>query len=114
MIFVGLVLLAVATVAAVDLIIQNTHHVTLHAFGHTWTFGEYWLLVVGVVIAFVGLVGLGLMAASARSGRRARRERRALARENARLNATQPTTPPTTPPSGRDVPADGPPPPLSG
>jgi uncharacterized integral membrane protein len=115
MLFVGVILLLVAAVAAVDVIVQNTHQVTLHAFGHTWTFAEYWLLVVGVVIAVVALLGLVVMAASARSARRARRERRELARENARLNATRPAA--ERSPSGPtqpNAPTPTPPPPRRG
>ncbi len=102
MVLIGLILLAAAAVVAVDLIVQNTSDVTIHAFGQTWTLPEYWLVVAGLVATAVGLFGLALIFGTARAGRRARRDRRALERENKRLAKSVPG------PNERVVPADEP------
>ena len=87
MFLVGLILFAAAAAGALIGIVQNRHLVIdVHALGQIWTVHAYWVLVAGVIVAVVGLLGLGIMNRGAERSRRLRRERRALVRENRRLS----------------------------
>jgi hypothetical protein len=80
---VGVILFAAAVVSAVILIVQNRGSVVpVHVLGHTWTGHLYWLLLVGLIIALVGVLGLALLRGGAARARRLRRQRAALATEN--------------------------------
>lgn len=84
---VGLILVAAAVVAAVELILANGQAVTLRMWHWTWHLDMWGLAVTGAVILAVGLLGLGMMRISTVRMYRLRREHRALAAENRRLAA---------------------------
>jgi hypothetical protein len=87
MIILGILLLAAAAVAAVELVIANDEHQTVfHMWRWTWQIDAFWLAVVGAAVLFVALLGLGMLKASGGRTRRLRRERRDLASENRRLS----------------------------
>lgn len=81
----GLLLLAAACVAAVELIIANHAQISFTMWNQHWHFASYWLAVIGAAIVVVGLMGLWLMSGAAARHRRIRRERKELAAENKRL-----------------------------
>lgn len=86
MIILGLIFLAVAVVAAIELVIANDDaQVTVHMWRWSWTVDPFWLAVVGAAILAVALVGLWMLRAGGKRGRRLRRERRELRAENRRL-----------------------------
>src|SRR5258708_16486660 len=87
MVILGLILLAAAVVATVELILANDATVAVRMWHGTWHVHLYWLAVAGAVILVVGLLGLALVRAGALRARRLRRERRELASENERLAA---------------------------
>ena len=86
MIILGLILLAAAVVAAVELVIANDDaQVAVHMWKWTWTVDAFWLAVAGAVILAVALLALTFLRAGSKRGRRLRRERRELRAENRRL-----------------------------
>jgi uncharacterized integral membrane protein len=86
MIIVGLLLLAAAAVAAVELIVANDQaQVTVHMWRWSWTVEPFWLAVAGAAILVTALLGLFMLKAGSRRERRLRRERRELAKENRQL-----------------------------
>lgn len=108
MLVLGLLFLAAAAVAAVELIIANdTAQVTFHMWSWTWHFDAFWLAVIGAAIITVAWLGLAMMRMGSTHALRLRRERRELAKENAvlaqraRSARTAPVARTTT-----DVPAD--------
>lgn len=87
MIVIGFVIFALAVAAAIVAIAQNqTAMVQVHVLGYTWNVHAYGILIVGLVIAAVGLIGLAMMRSGAAHSARIRAQRRGLVRENARLN----------------------------
>lgn len=87
MVVIGLILLAAAVAAVAVLVTQNrSAMVDVHGLGYTWHVHLYWVLVAGLVLAFVGFAGMAMMRAGAVHLNQARRERHGLVRENARLN----------------------------
>ncbi|MEP7019489.1 MAG: hypothetical protein ABI808_02475 [Pseudonocardiales bacterium] len=86
MIILGLLLLAVAAVTAVELIVANDNaQITVHMWRWSWTVDAFWLAVAGAAILAVALLGLLMLKAGSGRERRLRRERRQLARENREL-----------------------------
>ena len=86
MLVLGLLFLAAAVVAAVELIIANdTAQVTFHMWSWTWHFDAFWLAVIGAAIVTVAWLGLAMMRLGSARAMRLRRERRELAKENAML-----------------------------
>jgi uncharacterized integral membrane protein len=86
MIIVGLLLLAVAAVAAVELIVANDDApISVHMWRWSWTVDAFWLAVAGAAILAAALLGLLILKAGSKRQRRLRRERRQLARENRQL-----------------------------
>ncbi len=86
MIVLGLIFLAVAVVAAIELVVANDNaQVTVHMWRWSWTVDPFWLAVVGAAILVVALLGLWMLRAGGKRGRRLRRERRELRAENRRL-----------------------------
>jgi hypothetical protein len=86
MLVLGLLFLAAATVAAVELIIANdTAQVTFHKWNATWLFDAFWLAVIGAGIITVAWLGFAMMRVGSARALRLRRERRELAKENAML-----------------------------
>lgn len=89
----GLLLLAAACVAAVELIIANHAQISFTMWNQHWHIAGYWLAVMGAAIVVAGLMGLWLMSGAAARHRRIRRERKELAAENKRLAERVPATP---------------------
>ena len=87
MVILGLVLLAAAAVAAVELILANDATIAVRMWHGTWHVHLYWVAVAGAVILAVGVLALAMIRSGALRSRRLRRERRDLARENERLAA---------------------------
>ena len=85
MIILGVLLLAAAAVAAIELILANHSQFTLHMWRWTWHFDAFWLAVGGAAILAVALLGLSMLKVSGGRARRLRRERRDLTSENRRL-----------------------------
>jgi hypothetical protein len=86
MIILGLLLLAAAAVAAVELIVANDNaQLTVHMWRWSWTVDAFWLAVAGAAILAAALLGLFLLKAGGKRERRMRRERRQLAKENRQL-----------------------------
>jgi hypothetical protein len=86
MIIVGLLLLAAAAVAAVELIVANDQaQITVHMWRWSWTVDAFWLAVAGAAIVVAALLGLYMLKAGGKRERRMRRERRQLAKENRQL-----------------------------
>ena len=81
----GLIVLAAAVVAGVELVLANHGTYTLHMWNWTWHFDAFWLAVMGAVIVTAAWIGLGAMRAGFVHTRRLSRERRELAAENAAL-----------------------------
>ncbi len=87
MIVIGFVILALAVAAAITAIAQNqSAMVEVHGLGYTWNVHLLWVFVAGLVVAFVGFIGIAMMRTGAAHAARLRSERRGLARENARLS----------------------------
>lgn len=87
MIILGLLLLAVALVAAVELIVANDDaKIAVDMWRWSWTVDAFWLAVAGAAILAVALLGLWMLKAGSRRERRLRRERRELAKENRQLS----------------------------
>lgn len=89
MIILGILFLAAAAVAAVELIVANNANdgqVTLHMWRWAWQLDAFWLAVIGAAILFVALLGLGLLKSSGRRARRVRRERKDLTVQNRLLS----------------------------
>jgi uncharacterized integral membrane protein len=86
MIVLGLIFLAAAVVAAIELVVANdSAQVTVHMWRWSWTVDPFWLAVAGAVILAVGVLGVLMLRAGGKRGRRLRRERRELRAENRRL-----------------------------
>jgi hypothetical protein len=86
MIILGILFLAAAAVAAIELIVANDGAtISLHMWRWTWHVEAFWLAVVGAAVLVVALLGLGMLKAGSGRARRLRRERRDLAKENSRL-----------------------------
>ena len=86
MLVLGLLLVAAAAVAGVELIIANDDtQVTFQMWSWTWHFDAFWLAVIGAVIITVAWLGLAMMNMGTRHAVRLRRDRRRLAKENAML-----------------------------
>ena len=86
MIILGLIFLAAAVVAAVELVVANDNaQVAVHMWRWTWTVDAFWLAVAGAAILVVGVLGLVCLRAGGKRGRRLRRERRELRAENRQL-----------------------------
>ncbi|MDQ2748924.1 MAG: hypothetical protein M3Y44_05290 [Actinomycetota bacterium] len=86
MIILGLLLLAAAIVAAVELIVANDGApITVHMWRWSWTVDAFWLAVTGAAILAAALLGLLMLRAGSKRQRRLRRERRQLANENRQL-----------------------------
>ena len=81
----GLLVLAAAAVAGVELVLANHGTYTLHMWNWTWHFDAFWLAVMGAAIITAAWIGLGAMRAGFTHTRRIARERRELAAENAAL-----------------------------
>jgi uncharacterized integral membrane protein len=110
MIVLGLIFLAVAVVAAIELVIANDDaQVTVHMWRWSWTVDPYWLAVAGAAILVVGVLGLWMLRAGGKRGRRLRRERRELRAENRqlakRVEKVEPAQPPTRGAARADQPA---------
>jgi hypothetical protein len=78
----GLLVLAAAGVAAVELILANRGPIDFHMWSWTWHFDAFWLAVIGAIIVTAAWIGLGLLQIAFGHARRIRREHRALAAEN--------------------------------
>lgn len=78
----GLIILAAAAVAAVELVMANRGPVDFHMWSWTWHFDAFWLAVVGAIIITAAWLALALMQASVTHARRVRLENRALAEQN--------------------------------
>lgn len=85
MVLLGLILLAAAVVAAVELILANRSSVSVSMWDWHWQMDKFWLAVVGAGILLAAVIGLGLMRSGFARSWRLRRERRELAAENRRL-----------------------------
>ncbi|MFN2519062.1 MAG: hypothetical protein ABR604_08490 [Jatrophihabitantaceae bacterium] len=85
MMILGILLVAAAAVAAVELVLANHAQVDFHMWRWTWHFDALWLAVVGAAILACALLGLAMLKAGGGRARRLRRERRELAVENRRL-----------------------------
>ena len=118
MLILGLLFLAAAAVAAVELVIANdTAQVTFHMWSWTWHFDAFWLAVIGAAIITVAWLGLAMMRMGGTRAMRLRRERRELAKENAMLAqrargvrtapVAQPATVAPVTRTATDVPAGG-------
>jgi membrane protein implicated in regulation of membrane protease activity len=112
MIILGLILLAAAVVAAVELVIANDDaQVAVHMWKWTWTVDAFWLAVAGAVILAVALLALMFLRAGSKRGRRLRRERRELRAENRRLakrvDRGEPVQEPATDDSAGPAESDG-------
>jgi membrane protein implicated in regulation of membrane protease activity len=115
MIILGLLLLAAAATAAVELIVANDDaQITVDMWRWSWTVDAFWLAVAGAAILVVALLGLFMLKAGSRRARRLRRERRELARENRQLaeraevaEATDAEAVGDVPPQGYDAPRQG-------
>jgi uncharacterized integral membrane protein len=81
----GLILLAAAVVAAVELILANHGPFTFHMWSWTWHFDAFWLAVIGAIVITAAWLGLVAMQMGFARGARLRRERRRLAAENEML-----------------------------
>jgi len=86
MILLGLLLVAVAVAAAVILIVQNAHTITVHVFNSDYSVSAYWLALAGLAIMAVLALGLWAIRAGMAHRWRLRRERRELVKENRRLS----------------------------
>ncbi len=105
MLVLGLLLVAAAAVAGVELIIANNDtQVTFQMWSWTWHFDVFWLAVIGAAIVTVAWLGLAMMNMGTVHAVRLRRERRRLAKENAMLTRqARVAQPPST---GRTMPSD--------
>jgi uncharacterized protein (DUF849 family) len=81
----GLLVLAAASVAGVELVLANRQPVVLTMWNWTWHMDAFWLAVIGAAVVMLAVIGLGAVRLGFRHERRVRRERRDLAAENARL-----------------------------
>lgn len=81
----GLLVLAAATVAGVELVLANRSPMDFHMWNWTWHFDAFWLAVIGAAVVTAAWLALGLMQMSFAHARRVRRENRELARENRML-----------------------------
>jgi hypothetical protein len=81
----GLLVLAAATVAGVELVLANRGPMDFHMWNWTWHFDAFWLAVIGAAIVTAAWLALGLMQMSFAHARRVRRQNRELARENRML-----------------------------
>ena len=108
MFLLGLLLLAAACVAAVELILANHSQVTFTMWNQHYTFDKFWLAVIGAAIMLAALLGLWMMSGSAARQRRIRRERKELAAENERLSKRVATPAPNTVAARDGVPANRP------
>ena len=108
MVILGLVLLAAAAVAAVELILANDTTIAVRMWHGTWHVHMYWAAVAGAIILTAALLGLALIRSGALRTRRLRRERRELAMENERLAAERIARQPAhSTPATRPLDADG-------
>jgi uncharacterized integral membrane protein len=110
MIVLGLIFLAVAVVAAIELVIANDNaQVTVHMWRWSWTVDPFWLAVAGAAILVAGVLGLWMLRAGGKRGRRLRQERRELRAENRqlakRVEKAEPAQPPTRGAARADQPA---------
>jgi len=85
MIILGLLFLAVAAVAAVELVLANQISIPFHMWRWHWQIDAFWLVVAGAAVIVVALMGLAMLKGAGGRARRLRRERRELAAENRRL-----------------------------
>jgi|GEM_PF-1811060 len=86
MIILGILLLAAAVVAAVELILANDGPtISVHLWRWTRHLEPFWLAVAGAAIVVVALLGLSMLRAGGGRARRLRRERRELSKENRQL-----------------------------
>jgi hypothetical protein len=81
----GLLILAAAAVAAVELIVANRAPINLHMWNWTWHLDAFWLAVAGAVIITAAWLALGMMRLGFGHSRKIRRERKQLAAENRAL-----------------------------
>jgi flagellar biosynthesis/type III secretory pathway M-ring protein FliF/YscJ len=81
----GLLVLAAAAVAAVELVLANRGAVDFHMWNQTWHLDAFWLVVIGAAALLATVIALALMRASMKRYRRMRMERRELAEDNRRL-----------------------------
>ena len=89
----GLLFLAAACVAAVELVIANDTQVTFSMWNQDWRIESYWVAAIGAAILLAAVLGLWMLSMSAGRHRRLRRERKDLAAENRRLTERVRKTP---------------------
>ena len=92
----GLLFLAAAAVAAVELVIANDTTVTFSMWNQDWRIESYWVAAIGAAIMLAAVLGLWMLRVSAARQRRIRRERKELAKENRMLTERVRKTPVTT------------------
>jgi hypothetical protein len=85
MILIGLIFIGAALTVGIDVWQQDSGHVLVQGFGHTFSQPPWVVLVVGAVCGALLVLGLGLLDGASARGRRLRREHRALLRERDRL-----------------------------
>jgi hypothetical protein len=82
----GLLVLAAAAVAAVELVLANRGAVDFHMWNQTWHLDAFWIAVIGAVIVTAAWIALGLMQIAFAHARNVRRANRQLVAENRMLS----------------------------
>lgn len=85
MLVLGLLILAAAVVAGVELVLANRENIGFRMWDWHWTFSAYWLAVIGAAVLLAAVIAFALMRASWARQRRIRRERAMLAAQNREL-----------------------------
>ena len=81
----GLIFIGAAVAVGIDVWQENSAHLTVQGFGHTFSQPPWVVIVVGAVCGALVLLGLALLFAGAASRRRLVAERRAAMRDRDRL-----------------------------
>lgn len=81
-ILIGLLLLAAAAVAGIELVLANRDTVTVRMWNASWNVEAFWLAAAGAALLLVALIGLAALRLGAARRRRLRRRQRELAEEN--------------------------------
>jgi hypothetical protein len=82
----GLLVLAAAAVAAVELVLANRGAVDFHMWNQTWHLDVFWIAVIGAVIVTAAWIAVGLMQIAFAHARSVRRANRQLVAENRMLS----------------------------